>query len=86
MESINVPKLKIVAGSGFYTCQRLISIALPAIEQIGSSGFSCCYKLESIQLGDGLTKVGDYAFYKAQKLTELVFEPNVTNIGGNMTN
>lgn len=86
MESINVPKLKTIAGSGFYTCQRLKSISLPAVETIGSSGFSCCYNLESIQLGDGLTKISDYGFYKNEKLTELVLGPNVTNIGSNMTN
>ena len=86
MESINAPKVTTIKGSGFSYCQRLISISLPAIEQIESSSFSNCYNLESIQLGDALTKVGDYAFQKNQKLTELVFGPNVANIGSNITN
>ena len=86
MESINVPKVTTVGSSGFYTCQRLQSISLPMVEQIGSSAFSCCYNIESYELGDSLTRIGDYAFYKNEKLTELTFGPNVTHIGSNCTN
>ena len=86
MESINIPKAATIGGSAFYTCKALTSISLPAVTTIGSSSFSCCYNMESYALGDGLTKIGDYAFYKNEKITELILGPNVTNLGSNMIN
>ena len=86
MESINIPKAATIGGSAFYTCKALTSISLPAVTTIGSSSFSCCYNMESYALGDGLTKIGDYAFYKNEKITELILGPNVANLGSNMIN
>ena len=86
LESINIPKAVTVGGSAFYTCKALTTISMPALETIGSSAFSCCYNMEQYVLSDGLTKVGDYAFYKNEKLTELILGPNVTNLGSNMIN
>ena len=86
LESVNIPKAETINGSAFYTCKALTSISLPAVTTIGSSAFSCCYNMESYALGDGLTKIGDYAFYKNEKITELILGPNVTNLGSNMIN
>lgn len=86
LESVNIPKAETINGSAFYTCKALTSISLPAVTTIGSSAFSCCYNMESFALGDGLTKIGDYAFYKNEKITELILGPNVANLGSNMIN
>ena len=86
LESVNIPKAETINGSAFYTCKALTSISLPAVTTIGSSAFSCCYNMESYALGDGLTKIGDYAFYKNEKMTELILGPNVASLGSNMIN
>ena len=85
MESINAPKLQQIGSSAFYSCKALTSMSLPNIQQIGSSAFSSCYGMQSYQLGDGLTKIGDYAFYRNYALTELILGPNVSTIGIRIT-
>ena len=86
LESINIPKAATIGGSAFYTCKALTSVSLPCVTTLGSSAFSCCYAMERYSFGDGLTRIGDYAFYKNQKLTELILGPNVAQIGSNCTN
>ena len=86
LNAINLPKAETVEGSAFYVCKALTHVSLPALKSIGSSTFSCCYNMESFELGEGLTKIGDYAFYKCEKVTEFTFGPNVEQFGSNMIN
>lgn len=86
LESINIPKAETIGNNAFYYCDTLTRMNLPAVKTIGSNVFSCCYNIEEHVFGDGLTKIGDYAFYRNEKLTQLIFGPNVTQIGAYVAN
>ncbi len=50
--------------------------------EIGDYAFSQCNSLESITLPPGLTKIGRYAFFKDDKLRDIVGGENIKSIGG----
>lgn len=43
--------------------------------------YNNCYRMTSVELSNGLTKIGDCAFYNCTNLTNVVFPSSVTNIG-----
>ena len=40
------------------------------------------YGIKTVTIGDGITSIGDYAFYSCRGLTELTLPNSVTSIGG----
>lgn len=67
-----MPKVEQIGDGAFAGCYSLVSsgdddvIYLPAIKTIGASAFRTCYSLRRVVMGEGLTEIGDLAFYESQ--------------------
>ena len=57
-----------------------ITIYYTVNDEIGKFMFYCCANLKEIELPDGVTSIGDYAFY-CDALTSIDIPDNVTSIG-----
>jgi len=60
----------------------LTSVIIPgSVTSIGRSAFEHCRKLKNITISNGVTNIGDRAFYECESLTSIVLPDSVTNIG-----
>lgn len=85
LQSISLPStLESIGQNAFRDSKGLTSISsesLPNLDSIGQSAFNGFEGLESIDL-DGLTEIGDYAFYgQASKTKDTLQNVSVSNIG-----
>ena len=61
---------KCIASIAFYN-KNCRYISARDTEYIGSYAFANCFNLKEAKLGDGLMKLGEYAFYQCKKLERL---------------
>ena len=47
-----------------------------SVDSVGRSAFRDCRKLESVRIGNGVTYIGDYAFFGCTSLESLTIETN----------
>lgn len=85
LQSISLPStLESIGDYAFRQCSGLTSISsesLPNLDSIGQYAFNSFVGLESVDL-DGLTEIGDYAFYgQASKTKDTLQNVSVSNIG-----
>lgn len=70
-----------IGNSAFYECRSLTNIVLPdSLNYIGGSAFAYT-NLKSIDIPDGVTTIGYYAFEHCYNLTSIVIPDSVTSIG-----
>ena len=76
-----------IGSRAFEDCKSLLSVEIPAsvtsIEdgRYGSGAFSGCTNLTSVTIGDGMTSIGDYAFYNCKSLASVTIPDGVKTIG-----
>lgn len=77
-----LPVTKIEANA-FYNQTDLGKVVIPAsVQEIGDSAFAYCDSIGTINLNEGLTKIGNYAFNQiAYNLTDIEIPNTVTHIG-----
>lgn len=67
-----MPNVEQIGEGAFFGCYSLVTsgngekIELPAIVTVGANAFQSCYALRRVVLGEGLTEIGDMAFYESQ--------------------
>jgi uncharacterized repeat protein (TIGR02543 family) len=60
------------AGTGFYDCTGLTSVAIPSsVTSIGSYAFEYCVGLTSVTIPSSVTSIGAMAFYNCSSLTSI---------------
>lgn len=64
----------------FAGCDQLASVELPGTLGTFKGSFQDCLKLTSVTIGDGITEIGDYAFFQVG-LTKVHIPASVTTIG-----
>ncbi|HXR06512.1 MAG TPA: leucine-rich repeat domain-containing protein, partial [Candidatus Acidoferrum sp.] len=68
-------------GTSAFGGTGLTSIAVPGSVSSLVSAFVYCYSLTNATIEDGLTGIGDYAFYFCTNLASVTIPASVTNIG-----
>lgn len=67
--------------AGLFFCKHLELLSLPgSLKEIGSHALAG-NDFVTLQIPDGLTTIGDYAFYDCDKLTSVTLPASVTSIG-----
>lgn len=67
------PVVKIGNGA-FYKKQIEVIIIPDNIQEIGRNAFSCCHHLKELNIGKGLTKIGEKAFYRCTTLESIAID------------
>ena len=80
LETLDLSDAKIVEGGGWYYEYSASTKYYTVNDEIGKFMFYCCANLKEIELPDGVTSIGDYAFY-CDALTSIDIPDNVTSIG-----
>lgn len=70
LQTINLPKLRIVGEKAFELCSQLTEVDLPALEELGNQAFAYCRNLRELKLPVA-KKLGDKAFFRLFKLRKL---------------
>ena len=74
-------KLEYIPAEAFAYCP-IRNLDIPDnIKRIDRSAFSGCTFLEKINLGNGVTEIGDYVFESCRSLTSVTIPDSVTTIG-----
>ncbi len=84
LQSIILPNnIKMIGFYAFQGCKSFASIFLPnSVETIEAGAFSECTALMDIAIGDGVTYIGEYAFFKTGYYNAVTnWEDNVLYIG-----
>ena len=86
----------VIGESAFACCSGLTSVVIPDnITEIADNLFAAVTSVDlryserpeirssltSVTMGDGVTRIGHYAFFRCDKLTEIVIPDSVTSIG-----
>ena len=70
-----------IDAKAFTNCQ-MTSITIPdSITHIGNQAFYNCFDLAGIDLGNGVTTIGSYAFCGCNSLTSITIPDSVTSLG-----
>ena len=84
LENINIPAgVTTIGRSAFTNCKSLSSVTFAEgsrLSSIGDSAFYLTWSLTSIEIPDGVTVIGDYAFYESG-LENINIPAGVTTIG-----
>ncbi len=64
----------------FTDCSKLCDFNFTGIKSIGAHAFKNCVSLSSIHLPDGLTHIGEWAFFGCSGAKELIFPPSLTTL------
>ncbi len=73
---------KVIAGSAFASCERLISVTIPdSVTSIGECAFYECERLTSVTIPDSVTSIGECTFASCERLTSVTIPDSVTSIG-----
>jgi hypothetical protein len=71
-----------VAGSAFFGCDNLETVALPGgLTSIGEFAFKNCKNLKRVNIPDSVTDIGDSAFENCEDLRGIVIPGAVARIG-----
>lgn len=80
-EDISIPEGIIVIAQGVFTGSKITSVTLPnTLRRISPFAFNGSSIVE-IHFNEGLETIGDYAFERTKKLSELVFPSTLESIG-----
>lgn len=84
LSEINIPSsITAIEGRTFYNCGSLKSITIPSsVKSIGVHAFTGS-ALERVVLNEGLTTIGNYAFYNLSTLEDINMPNSLTTIGSN---
>ena len=74
-------RVAVVGPSAFYACRSLPAISLRYAMEIGAYAFYDAASLESIELGDGLSLIGEGAFWGCGSLKDVRVPDSVISIG-----
>ena len=83
VETIVLPmgNLTVIGRNVFYG-SHLKSIEIPStVKEIGENAFCNCFSLSELTLHEGLTTIGDYAFYQCTELKAIQFPNSLKSIG-----
>ncbi len=83
LESIDLPKVKILNPNAFAYCDNLASLNLPEVVTVGEKAFYRNEKLTGDLILPNAVNIGDNAFYYCYGLNGKIELPNVVIIGGN---
>ena len=70
-----------VGNSAFYKRNTLLSITIPNSVTIIEDAFDSCSGLTMVNLGNGVTTIGNYTFRSCKSLTGITIPDSVTSIG-----
>ena len=82
--SVSIPtSVETIGESAFSGCSGLTSMEFRGVKVIGDQAFYCCTGLTTLNIfsDNNLTTIGEYAFYRCEKLQEVSIPMNVTSIG-----
>lgn len=84
LSEINIPSsITAIEGRTFYNCGSLKSITIPSsVKSIGVHAFTGS-ALERVVLNEGLTTIGNYAFFNISTLEDINMPNSLTTIGSN---
>lgn len=84
LSEINIPtSVTAIEGRTFYNCTSLKTIIIPSnVKSIGVHAFTGS-ALETVTLSEGLTTIGNYAFYNITSLESINLPNSLTSIGNN---
>ena len=80
LDSIYIGRNICYGLSPFYNNNSLRTVVVN-INKISTSEFYGCANLKNVQIGDGVTSIGDWAFSGCSSLKSFSFGTNVSNIG-----
>jgi hypothetical protein len=79
--SYQVPDGFIRISRGAFQERSITSIIIPdSVLSIGAGSFEDCHELASVSLGNGITRIEDYAFFSNTALTSIVLPDSLTAI------
>lgn len=70
---VDLGSLGTLGDYAFYHCTAMQSLTVEGIEQFGKQVFQDCPALTSASFGDGVTALGQYAFYTTENLRTISF-------------
>ena len=81
LTQVTIPSSVTSIGTGaFQECPELAEVTLNC-PNVGKQMFALDSKLTTVNLQDGVTGIGDYAFYGCSAFTEIIFPENLASIG-----
>lgn len=81
LTTINTGSVTTIKEETFINCSSLSSVIISnSVKRIGEKAFDGCHSLKSINIPNGVTHIGDYAFYSSG-LTSITLPESVKYIG-----
>lgn len=80
LRSVNIPGVKILGDATFYDCGCLESAKISkGVEELRGT-FDSCYSLKTVNIPEGVTTIGEWAFYRCEELTSINLPDSVKEI------
>jgi len=81
-EKIDDYTIQVIGVEAFFDNQQVEYIIVPdTVTEFQKQAFSCCYALKDIDMGNGVTTIGNWVFYDNPSLKSISFPASVTTMG-----
>lgn len=81
IKKVQVANEGLIYNKAFFGCENIEELKLDAKGNTGGKVFEGCKSLKTVELGEGLTSLGDEAFHDCVALQGIIIPNSVTSIG-----